>query len=239
MVHGGAGGASRALDLTLPRRNKGSADEILMAGVPHHAATRYLARLLALGHKVAICEQMADPSKTRGIVPRAVVRVIRPGLITDGEQLDGRLNHFLCALEGGAGGTIGIARLDLSTGELAAARLVDGAAIVGELSRLDPRELLVSLDLAPSVEVLKRAAPRAAVRTDEPIAKEDVGRVLVDVLGPTAATDAESAVAPEALVAAARTLRFAMKCNPCVALPVRRVAAWDPAASLQIAEAAQ
>ena len=81
-----------------------------------------------------------------------------------------------------------------------------------------------------------QSAPRAAVRTDEPIAKEDVGRVLVDVLGPTAATDAESAVAPEALVAAARTLRFAMKCNPGVALPVRRVAAWDPGASLQIDE---
>src|SRR5204863_18278 len=103
MFHDDAVVASRALDLTLTSRNKGAADEIPMAGVPHHAATGYIARLLALGHKVAICEQMADPSKTRGIVPRAVVRVITPGLITDGEQLDGRVNHFLCALEGGAG----------------------------------------------------------------------------------------------------------------------------------------
>src|SRR5258708_26947967 len=118
MVHGGAGGASRALDLTLPRRNKGSADEILMAGVPHHAATRYLARLLTLGHKVAICEQMADPAKTRGIVPRSVVRVLTPGLITDGDQLDVRTNHFLCSIEaGGDGGPVGIARLALSLGD--------------------------------------------------------------------------------------------------------------------------
>ena len=127
MFHDDAVVASRALDLTLTSRNKGAADEIPMAGVPHHAATGYIARLLALGHKVAICEQMADPSKTRGIVPRAVVRVITPGLITDGDQLDGRVNHFLCALEGPPEGPIGLARLDLSTGELAAARVIDGS----------------------------------------------------------------------------------------------------------------
>src|SRR5579859_5298757 len=189
MFHDDAVVASRALDLTLTSRNKGAVDEIPMAGVPHHAATGYIARLLALGHKVAICEQMADPAKTRGIVPRAVVRVITPGLVTDGEQLDGRLNHFLCALEATDGGAMGIARLDLSTGELAAARLVDTAAIVGELSRLDPRELLVSEGLSSIAELLKRAAPRAAVRSDEPIAKDEVGRVLVDVLGATAASD--------------------------------------------------
>src|SRR5258706_12510130 len=100
MFHDDAVVASRALDLTLTSRNKGAADEIPMAGVPHHAATGDIARLLALGHKVAICEQMADPSKTRGIVPRAVVRVITPGLITDGDQLGGRVHHFRCALEG-------------------------------------------------------------------------------------------------------------------------------------------
>src|SRR5262252_1945 len=122
MFHDDAVVASRALDLTLTSRNKGAADEVPMAGVPHHAAAGYVAKLLALGHKVAICEQMADPAKTRGIVPRAVVRVITPGLVTDGEQLDGRLNHFLCALEASEAGTVGIARLDLSTGELAAAR---------------------------------------------------------------------------------------------------------------------
>src|SRR5882672_11338355 len=101
--------ASRALDLTLTSRNKGAADEVPMAGVPHHAAASYIARLLGNGHKVAICEQMADPSKTRGIVPRAVVRVLTPGLVTDGDQLDGRANHYLCAVDRVEGGTIGLA----------------------------------------------------------------------------------------------------------------------------------
>src|SRR4051812_13501283 len=232
MFHDDAVVAARALDLTLTSRNKGAVDEVPMAGVPHHAAAGYIARLLALGHKVAICEQMADPSKTRGIVPRAVVRVLTPGLITDGEQLDGRVNHFLCAVDGAPQGPIGLARLDLSTGELAAARVQDLTALVGELARFEPREMLVSEGLADGVDVLKRAAPRAAVRLDEPIAKPDAGQVLVDVLGAVAATDAESAVSPEALVAAARALRFAVKCNPGVALPVRRVAAWDPSAVL-------
>jgi len=239
MFHDDAVVAARALDLTLTSRNKGAEDEIPMAGVPHHAAAGYIARLLALGHKVAICEQMADPSKTRGIVPRAVVRVITPGLITDGEQLDGRVNHFLCALDGVPEGPIGLARLDLSTGELAAARIEDASALAGELSRLEPRELLVPDALRPVFDAVGKAAPRAAVRTDEPIAKAEVGQVLVDVLGPAGAGDAENAVAPEALGAAARVLRFAIKCNPEVPLPVRRVAAWDPSAMLQIDEVAQ
>src|SRR5262245_28274958 len=115
MFHDDAVVASRTLDLTLTARNKGAADEIPMADVPHHAAAGYIAHLLALGHKVAICEQMADPAKTRSIVPRAVVRVITPSLVTDGEQLDGRVNHFLCALEGTWEDPIGLARLDLST----------------------------------------------------------------------------------------------------------------------------
>src|SRR6476620_7840375 len=143
MFHDDAVVASRALDLTLTSRNKGAPDEVPMAGVPHHAAAGYIARLLSLGHKVALCEQMADPAKTRGIVPRSVVRVLTPGLVTDGEQLDGRANHYLCAVDRREGGGIGLARLDLSTGELAAATLDDAALLVGELSRLDPRELLI------------------------------------------------------------------------------------------------
>src|SRR5262249_4677887 len=160
------------------------------AGVPHHAAAGYIARLLTLGHKVAICEQMADPSKTRGIVPRAVVRVITPGLITDSDQLEGRENHFLCAVDGSLGGPIGLARLDLSTGELAAARIEDAAALVGELGRLDPRELLVPEPLGSAVDALRRAAPRAAVRTDEAIESAEAGEVLVRVLGSVGAGDA-------------------------------------------------
>jgi DNA mismatch repair protein MutS len=239
MFHDDAVVASRALDLTLTSRNKGAIDEVPMAGVPHHAAASYIARLLSLGHKVALCEQMADPAKTRGIVPRAVVRVLTPGLITDGEQLDGRANHYLCAVHRLESGVIGLARLDHSTGELAAATLVDGAELVGELSRLDPRELLLPEGTGDLAEAARRAAPRAALRDDEAMGAADAGRMLIDVLGEAGASDAETAVAPAAIMAAARVLRFAQRCNPGVVLPVKRVAAWDPGATLQLDEVTQ
>src|SRR5580692_7570546 len=93
--------AARALDLTLTARNKGAADEVPMAGVPHHAASGYVQRLLEQGFKVAICEQMADPSKVKGIVPREVVRVATPGIAFDDSGLEARRNHYLVAVDAG------------------------------------------------------------------------------------------------------------------------------------------
>src|SRR5579862_4595481 len=135
--------AARALDLTLTARNKGAEDEIPMAGVPHHAASGYVQRLLDQGFKVAICEQMADPSKVKGIVPREVVRVATPGIAYDDAGIDARSNLYLAAVEsGGMGGSFGIAALDLSTGELLACESPDAVGAMSELARLDPREVL-------------------------------------------------------------------------------------------------
>jgi DNA mismatch repair protein MutS len=107
--------SARLLDLTLTSRSKGADDEpIPMAGVPHHAATGYIARLLELGRKVAICEQMADPATVKGIVPREVVRVVTPGLVLDPEVLDARANHYLAAICV-EGGRFGLVTLELST----------------------------------------------------------------------------------------------------------------------------
>ena len=96
--------AARALDLTLTARNKGAAEEVPMAGVPHHAASGYVQKLLEKGFSVAICEQMADPSKVKGLVPRQVVRVVTPGIAYDDAGLDARQNHYLAAVERGAEG---------------------------------------------------------------------------------------------------------------------------------------
>lgn len=119
--------AAGALDLTLTARNKGSDDEIPMAGVPHHAASAYVQRLLEQGFKVAICEQMADPSKVKGLVPREVVRVVTPGIVYDDAGLEARQNHYLVAVErvGELSGVFGIAALDLTTGELSACEAGD------------------------------------------------------------------------------------------------------------------
>jgi DNA mismatch repair protein MutS len=104
--------ASRLLQLTLTSRQNG----VPMAGVPHHAADGYIARLIRAGQKVAVCEQMEEPSKARKIVRRDVVRVITPGTITDTQFLDGARNNFLLAAHATAAAA-GVALVDVSTGE--------------------------------------------------------------------------------------------------------------------------
>jgi DNA mismatch repair protein MutS len=103
--------ASRLLQLTLTSRQN-----IPMAGVPHHAADTYIARLIRAGQKVAVCEQLEEPAKGRKIVRRDVVRVITPGTITDTQFLDGARNNFLLAAHATAS-AVGVALVDVSTGD--------------------------------------------------------------------------------------------------------------------------
>src|SRR5262245_28192213 len=227
--------AARLLDLTLTSRNKGKPDEVPMAGVPHHAAHSYIARLLELGHKVAICEQMADPSKVKGIVPREVVRVVTPGLITERDQLDATTNNWLAALDVEREQT-GVALLDLSTGELLAARLCDATALLAELARRRPRELLIGFsgemrDDRGLASALGAVLPQAALREDPELTE------LAEALGALAA-DAEH-VELAARRAVARVLRFAKSCNPGAELPLKRITHWDPSRELLIDSVAQ
>ena len=231
--------ASRELDLTLTSRNKGDPDEVPMAGVPHHAAHGYVAKLVASGFKVAICEQMADPSKVKGIVPREVVRVITPGLVTHEDQLEARANNYLCAIDQ-RDQRIGLALLDLSTGELLAADLEDSAAsLVAELARVEPREVLVGSSLEPLVEACKQVLPAASLRPDDPIEDSEAFAILEQVLPEGSARDASQSVHAAALVASARALRMALACNPGRSLPVRRIVPFDPTHVLQVDDVAQ
>ena len=116
-------GAARALELTLTSRSKDASGGIPMCGVPHHAAEAYIARLVKKGFRVAICEQVEDPKKAKGIVKREVVRVVSPGTLTDANFLDAREPAFMIAIApaNGHGAVMGVALLDLSTGEFSAA----------------------------------------------------------------------------------------------------------------------
>ncbi len=228
--------AAPLLELTLTARNKGKADEIPLAGIPHHAAAGYIARLLSLGHKVAICEQMADPSKVKGIVPREVVRVITPGLVTEREHLESSANNFLAALEL-TPSSVGVSLFDFSTGELLSAELPDVPAALAELSRARPREILVGFESegTPREGVLEAlgALGRAALREDSALSDADSVRALGELEG-----DAAALPGP-ARRAVARALRFARACNPGVELPARRIARWEPASLLAIDRVAQ
>ncbi len=148
---------SRALDLVLTSRDKSAKDPVPMCGVPIRAADGYIARLVEQGFKVAICEQMEDPATARGLVDRAITRIITPGVVTDPANLAARANNFLVALApaarpGRAGGgavaaepatVVGLAALDASTGEFLACELAAGRELADELARLAPREILV------------------------------------------------------------------------------------------------
>src|SRR5204863_4024624 len=107
--------AARELGLTLTSRNNGGAAEVPLAGVPVKAATEYLRRLIARGHRVAICEQVEDPKLAKGLVRRAVVETVTPGTVLAEDWLARERNNFLVALAPGA--RTGLAALDLTTGE--------------------------------------------------------------------------------------------------------------------------
>jgi DNA mismatch repair protein MutS len=141
--------AARALDLTLTSRSKDAGGNgIPMCGIPFHAADGYLARLVKKGFRVAICEQVEDPKKAKGLVKREVVRVVSPGTLTDASYLDAREPAFLMSIVA-AGDTFGVALIDVSTGEFSAAeyRGADGAqALADEIAVIRPRELVVASD---------------------------------------------------------------------------------------------
>jgi DNA mismatch repair protein MutS len=228
---------SKLLDLTLTARNRGKPDEIPMAGVPHHAAHGYISRLLELGQQVAICEQMADPSKVKGLVPREVVRVISPGLVTDSDQLPANANNFLCAIEVTAD-AVGVALYDLSTGELQAGSLPNVTRVLGELSRAAPREVLIGAD--EGAEEARASALSAARSLPRVVVREDIALAPTEEQGALAEVEADAAqLAPEVRRAVARALRFAHVCLPRGRLPVRRVVRFEPSSTLLIERVAQ
>ena len=175
--------AARALELTLTSRSKDSGGSpIPMCGVPYHAADTYITRLVKRGFRVAICEQVEDPKKTKKLIRREVVRVVSPGTLTAADYLDAKTPTFLMALASdgpspatrstdGATLTFGVALIDLSTGEFSVAEYpgaVGCQAIADEMSVLQPRELIVPNDIELSKDCPEIAAFQLPVTTLEP-----------------------------------------------------------------------
>jgi DNA mismatch repair protein MutS len=173
--------AARALDLTLTSRSKdGQGTSIPMCGVPHHALDTYLARLVKKGFRVAICDQVEDPRKAKGIVKREIVRVVSPGTLTDSQHLDERAPAFLLALcsrsdrlekAPEANPVIGVALLDLTTGEFSCAEYSGRAgvqALADEVMVLRPREIVAPNDFDISKVLLDGAGDRLPVTRVEP-----------------------------------------------------------------------
>src|SRR5438270_947508 len=165
--------AAKELQITLTSRNKEKGHAIPMCGVPYHAAENYLSKLLRKGFKVAICEQMEVPSAATKLVRREVTRVLTPGTAFD-SSLGSEENNFLAALarvsSSGGGGSVGLAALDLSTGEFRATEFRGPDAerrIVEELQQLRPREVLYPSGLPLFEQPPMTGTETPAERTDQ------------------------------------------------------------------------
>jgi DNA mismatch repair protein MutS len=240
--------ASRALGIALTKRGKHLGEDIPMCGVPVHAADDYLQRLIALGHRVAVCEQTEDPAqaKKRGpkaVVRRDVVRLVTPGTLTEESLLDARAHNFLTALfrspqKTGAEPVLALASVDISTGELvtASARLTD---LPGELARIRPGEVLAGEDLAGDVDIRRYVSEAGAALTTCPRAHFDSVRgehALKERLG-VAALDAFGDFTRAELAALAGLLTY-VEITQVGRAPLLRPPRKEPAGSVMLIDAA-
>ena len=151
--------ASRVLEITLTSRNKGKEDAIPLCGVPWHAASSYIAKLIENGYKVAVCEQMEDPKDAKGIVKREVVRIVTPGLVVDSDNLSAKENNFLAGISV-LDGAFGLAFVDISTGEFRVTESDDEETFLDEIAGLDFREMVICEELKES-ELMEAFTERA------------------------------------------------------------------------------
>ena len=165
--------ASRALGIMLTKRGKHLGRDIPMCGVPIERADEYLHRLIALGHRVAVCEQLEDPAEARkrgakSVVRRDVVRLVTPGTLTEDSLLDAKRNNYLLALARSRASSgedrFALAWIDISTGEFRVAEC-DRASLAAEIARIEPGEIVVSdalyadTELAPYLRSLPALTP--------------------------------------------------------------------------------
>ncbi len=159
LFYGDASEAAQLLDITLTTRGESAGAPIPMCGIPYHSVDRHLARLVEAGKSVAICEQVGDPAASKGPVQREVVRIITPGTISDEALLDARRDNTLLALSG-SGDTYGLAGIDISSGRFVLSEARGREALVNELERLRPAEILLPETLAGLNDSLGHPATR-------------------------------------------------------------------------------
>ena len=143
--------ASKELDLTLTSRDKGKhakpeTEQVPMCGIPYHSSDAYIARLIAKGYKVAICEQMEDPSKAKGLVKRDIIRVVTPGTVTDASCLDDKASNFICGIYLDSQGA-GAAFCDVTTGKTHLTSFTGKDRLehtINELGRFSPAEAVLN-----------------------------------------------------------------------------------------------
>jgi DNA mismatch repair protein MutS len=222
--------AAQLLGIALTSRAKGD-DRVPMAGVPHHAARGYIARLVAAGHKVAICDQMEVPGPGKQLVRREIVRLVTPGTLVDEDALEARDPLWLAALALHQD-RAALALLDASTGELRALPPGSFEQAMDELSRVRPREVLVPEEFTRAEEV-RRASGAVRVELRPPRDAAAAEQLLKRHLG-VATLDGFGLREPLSVQAAAEALSYLQETQRSLAQHVVRVQVEQPARQLWI-----
>lgn len=148
------------LDITLTTRGQSAGQPIPMAGVPHHAVEAYLAKLIRLGHSVALCEQIGDPATTKGPVERKVVRIVTPGTVTDEALLEEKQDNVLAVVHY-MDSRFGLAWVDISSGRFLVCELTSSTDLHNELTRINPAELLYHENFPDATSLRKYTGAQA------------------------------------------------------------------------------
>lgn len=173
--------ASKALDLVLTGKDCGLEERAPMCGIPYHAADSYVSKLVSQGFKVAIGEQVEDPKLAKGLVKREIIRVITPGTQTEETALEEGKNNYLSAIYPGNSG-IGLATVDISTGELYSLSVSDNKELLDEISRFSPKEILCPTGFLEDKELSSALDSRFSLSITEKekdyFGKEEADKIL-------------------------------------------------------------
>ena len=237
LFHEDAEVAARALNITLTARGRGTPNEAAMCGVPHHALDAYVARLVRLGHRVAICDQVERPGQGRKLLRREVTRVITPGTLADPQQLEANVPHFLASVFTQTEWA-GVATIDLSTGHFRVARLSSEPREIWDfLGRLSVRELVHSADHAPARPSAGIMAPPFSPVPDWTFGLPAATQQLNDHFGTQSLTGFGLDGLPEAVRAAGALLHYLHETQKSSLRHIDRLALHDEGEHLALDEA--
>jgi DNA mismatch repair protein MutS len=164
---------ARELEIALTKRDFGRGEKSPMAGIPHHAADGYIARLVSKGYRVAVCEQTSDPALSKGLVDREVLRIVTPGTVIDPAMLAAKRNNFLAGVVVGRN-AVGMAYVDITTGEFAVTQFSTNepeVALQQEIARVGPAEVIVEAYYSSQGAASRKRRWLAAVMNEKPVTR--------------------------------------------------------------------
>ena len=230
--------AAKVLGLTLTSRDKASDNPTPMAGFPYHQLDAYLQKLIRAGFRAAICDQVEDPKKAKGLVRREVTRVVTPGTLTDDELLDPRQSNFLACVAP-AKSSIGLAWLELSTGRFLLTEL-EPSQLQDELARINPAECLIPESAAKDDKLqMRRTEQQSLVLTMRPdwcFGRDEARRLLNEHFGTKTLEGFDIDDSP-AVTAAGALLDYVRETQRTALPHIVRIEAWRRSRHMIIDEA--